>query len=141
MTMEDIIAIPPAPTRQSAPYWEACNRGELLLAKCNDCTRPFYYPRILCPHCGSRNLGWLKASGTGTVWSFTHVQVSFYGKRWESQLPYTPVLIDLDEGVRMLSRLIGEGRDAVNIGDRVRVEFIECEKQNIPYFTLAGTQR
>ena len=137
MTMEEIIAIPPQPTKASAPYWEGCNRGELLLAKCNDCTRPFYYPRILCPHCGSQNLGWLKASGTGTVWSFTHVHVSFYGKRWESQLPYTPVLIDLDEGVRMMSRLVGEGRDNVKIGDKVKVEFIEVEKQKIPFFTVA----
>lgn len=137
MTMEEIIAIPPQPTKASAPYWEGCNRGELLLAKCNDCARPFYYPRILCPHCGSQNLGWLKASGTGTVWSFTHVHVSFYGKRWESQLPYTPVLIDLDEGVRMMSRLVGEGRDNVKIGDKVKVEFIEVEKQKIPFFTIA----
>ena len=137
MTMEEIIAIPPQPTKASAPYWEGCNRGELLLAKCNDCTRPFYYPRILCPHCGSQNLGWLKASGTGTVWSFTHVHVSFYGKRWESQLPYTPVLIDLDEGVRMMSRLVGEGRDNVKIGDKVKVEFIEVEKQKISFFRVA----
>ena len=137
MTMEEIIAIPPQPTNASAPYWEGCNRGELLLAKCNDCTRPFYYPRILCPHCGSQNLGWLKASGTGTIWSFTHVHVSFYGKRWESQIPYTPVLIDLDEGVRVMSRLVGEGRDKVKIGDKVKVEFIEVEKQKIPFFRVA----
>lgn len=137
--MEDIIAILPAPTKQSVPFWEACNRGELLLANCNDCAKPFYYPRILCPHCGSQNLGWIKASGKGTIFSFTHVHVSFYGKRWESQLPYTPVLIDLDEGVRMMSRLIGEGRDAVKIGDKVKVEFVEFEKQKLPYFTLAGS--
>ena len=137
MNMEDIIAIPPQPTNASAPYWEGCNRGELLLARCNDCSKPFYYPRILCPHCGSRDLGWIQASGTGTVWSFSHVHVSFYGKRWESQLPYTPVLIDLDEGVRMMSRLVGDGREGVKIGDRVKVAFIEIEKQKIPFFSLA----
>ena len=135
--MEQIIAIPPSPTNASAPYWEGCNRGELLLAKCHDCGKPFYYPRILCPHCGSQNLGWIKAAGTGTVWSFSHVHVSFYGKRWESQLPYTPVLIDLDEGVRMMSRLVGDGRENVKIGDRVKVDFIEVEKQKIPFFRIA----
>ena len=132
--MERLTAILPTPTAASAPFWEACNRGELQLPHCRACDRLFYYPRTHCPHCGSRELDTRKAAGGGRIFSFTHVHVSFQGSTWEAQLPYTPVLVDLDEGVRMLSRLIGEGRDAVAIGDRVTLTFAEIEGRKLPYF-------
>jgi uncharacterized OB-fold protein len=134
--MENIFAIKPAPTDESRPFWEGCNRGELLLQACESCSHVFYYPRFLCPRCGSTKLAWKPASGRGTVYSFTHVEVSFYGPQWESQVPYTPVLVDLDEGARMLSRLVGPDRDKVKIGDRLRVEFVEFEKQKLPFFSI-----
>ena len=71
------------------------------------------------------------SSGRGTVFSFSDVQVSFYGTAWESQLPYTVILVDLDEGPRMLSRLVGKG---VAIGDKVQVHFVEVEGHRLPYF-------
>ena len=135
--MENIFAIRPTPTGESRPFWEACNRGELLLQICESCNHVFYYPRFLCPSCGNDKLGWKSASGRGTIYSFTHVAVSFYGPQWESQVPYTPVLVDLDERVRMLSRLVGPDRDKVKIGDRVRVRFVEFETQKLPYFSIA----
>ena len=75
-----------------------------------------------------------KASGNGRVFSFTHVHVSFYGSQWESQLPYTPVVVDLDEGVRMLSRLVGPDREQVTVGGPVTVNFVEIEGQKLPIF-------
>ena len=57
--------------------------------------------------------------------------------QWESQLPYTPVLVDLDEGVRMLSRLIGPDRESVAVGDRVAVAFVEIEGHKLPFFRRA----
>ena len=118
----------------SKPFWDACGRGELQLPHCLRCDRAFYYPRRNCPHCGSAELDTRKAAGTGRVFSFTHVHVSFYGSQWESQLPYTPVLVDLDEGVRMLSRLIGPDRE---IGCSRRQDrcphFVEIEGQKLPF--------
>jgi len=135
--MEAILAILPNPTKETAPFWEGCNRSELLLSACEDCAQVFYYPRLYCPNCGSEKLAWRASAGRGTLYSFTHVGVSFYGPTWESQIPYTLVLLDLDEGPRMLSRLVGPDRDKVQIGDRVRVEFVEFEKQKLPYFSIA----
>jgi uncharacterized protein len=134
--MEDIFALLPSPTDASRPFWEACNEGQLQLQFCGGCRRLFYYPRYNCPHCGGDDLEWRAARGEGTVWSFTHVEVSFYGPQWESQIPYSPVLIDLDEGPRMLSRLVGERRGEVRIGDRVRIAFVPFKNQMLPYFTL-----
>ena len=135
--MEDLIAILPTPTAASQPFWDACDRGELQLPHCLGCDRVFYYPRRNCPHCGSAQLDARKATGHGRVFSFTHVHVSFYGAQWESQLPYTPVLVDLDEGVRMLSRLIGPDRDSVSVGDPVAVAFVEIQGRKLPFFRRA----
>ena len=135
--MEDLIAILPTPTANSQSFWDSCNNGELQLPHCNGCNRAFYYPRRNCPNCGSNETTTRKATGNGRVFSFTHVHVSFYGSQWESQLPYTPILVDLDEGVRMLSRLIGPDRDQVAIGDGVTVNFVEIEGRKLPFFRRA----
>lgn len=136
----EIKAILPKPTADSAPFWEGCDRGELLLARCGGCGHRFYYPRRLCPKCGCGSIGFEPSAGTGTVFSFSEVRVSFYGPAWDSQLPYTVVLVDLDEGPRMLSRLIGNGRSNVRVGDRLRVRFIDVEGHKLPYFELAPEQ-
>jgi uncharacterized OB-fold protein len=135
--MHDLRAVLPKPTAASAPFWEACDREELMLPVCEACAHVFYYPRIHCPACGSRRVGWQRGCGRGTVFSFTHVAVSFHGPDWESQLPYTVVLVDLEEGVRMVSRLIGDTRADVRTGDAVTVTFPLIEGRRLPYFERA----
>ena len=135
--MENIYAILPSPTRESTPFWEGCNRDALLLQQCQACKHVFYYARSFCPQCGDDKLIWQAASGQGIVYSFSHVHVSFYGPRWESQIPYTSALIDLAEGVRMLSRITGPERERVKIGDSVSVSFVAYEGQKLPFFALA----
>lgn len=132
--MSDLRAVLPQPTAASAPFWEACDREELILPVCEECGEVFFYPRIHCPCCASRNLGWRQASGRGRIFSYTHVALSFHGEEWESQLPYTVVLVDLDEGPRMASRLIGPDRDGVRSGDPVAVTFPEIGGQRLPFF-------
>lgn len=139
--MHDLRAVLPEPTAASAPFWEACDRGELTLPVCQECGLIFFYPRIHCPACGSRRLGWRRASGRGTIFSFTHVAVSFHGPDWESQLPYSVVLVDLAEGVRMVSRLIGEGSAAVRTGDAVAFTFPLIEGRRLPYVELTAAGR
>lgn len=135
--MENLYALLPAPTTVSKPFWKGCNEETLLFQRCSDCKKLIYYPRHHCPKCGSDQLGWEQSSGQGTIWSFTTVEVSFYGPQWESQIPYTVTLVDLDEGVRMLSRLVGEKRAEVSIGKRVTVKFATFEGQKLPYFELS----
>ena len=132
MTSGEIKAILPQPTEESAPFWAGCDRGELLLSHCGECGHRFYYPRRLCPKCGADSPKMRPSSGRGTVFSFSDVHLSFYGTAWASQLPYTVILVDLDEGPRMLSRLVGEG--GVAIGDRVQVCFVEMDGHRLPYF-------
>ena len=133
---EEIKAILPVPTADSEAFWAGCDREELLLSRCRECGRRFYYPRRLCPHCGGSSVEMEASAGQGSVFSHSQVEVSFYGKAWESQLPYTVILVDLDEGPRMLSRLVG--RDAIAIGDRVGVRFVAVEGRKLPYFERLG---
>lgn len=136
--MSDYMAVMPLPTNASRPFWDACNRGELLLPECKACGNLFYYPRIACPRCGSSDLGWQCCAGDGAIFSFSHVRMSFFGPAWNNEIPYTVVLIDLDEGVRILSRLVGDDRDRAAIGVRVRLDFQTVNGQRLPFFQLSN---
>lgn len=92
-------------------YQQHLDAGSFLLQRCADCTRHVFYPRELCPHCGSTALSWVAPSGMGTVHAVTTVR-----RKPEVGGDYNVSLVDLDEGVRMMSRVEAA---AVNIGDRV----------------------
>lgn len=118
-------------------FWTACNEGRLMLQHCLACDKPFYYPRTGCPRCGGTELEWRQMKGTGRIYSFSHVHVALGGyKSWETEVPFTLVQIELDEGPRMLSRLAGKADESVKIGDRVAVAFTEREGAKLPYFSL-----
>ena len=96
-----------------AAYQQQLDQGHFLLQRCADCARHVFYPRELCPHCGSTALGWVEASGNGTVHAVTTVR-----HKLDAGGDYNVSLVDLDEGVRMMSRV--ESTGTVSIGDRVR---------------------
>jgi hypothetical protein len=135
--MRDILAILPTPSVDSEEFWNACDREELLLRRCEDCGTVFYYPRPHCVKCGGERLQWQRSAGVGAIHSLTNVAVSFYGKDWESQLPYTVVLVDLAEGPRMLSRLLDAKPEQVRIGAPVRLAFVAVDGRKLPFFRPA----
>jgi hypothetical protein len=113
-----------------------------LLQHCGRCQHVFYYARRLCPACGSTELSWQASSGRATVYSASQVQVAFQGPHWQSQLPYTVVLVDLDEGPRMLSRWAAGQAHRPQMGQRVRVRFVQVQQgqqaQWLPFFEPDG---
>ena len=118
----------------SRPYWEGVAHGELLIQRCEACGRAVFYPRSVCPHCSADRLGWERASGHGTVYSYTVVHQA-YGP-FAGQTPFVVALVDLDEGVRMLTRLKG-GPEVAQIGVRVRVVFEQVDEElSLPYFAV-----
>ena len=125
----------PWPTPWSQPYWEGCRRGELLFQRCGACGGATHTPAALCSHCSSRDLSWERSSGTGSVYSWTTV--------WRPQtpafeVPYTAVIVEMDEGWHILSNLVGCEHDAVHVGLRVAVEFHALDDEiTLPYFRPA----
>ena len=134
--MSDFAAVFHRPTLEALPFWEGCESGQFLIQTCRDCAHTVYPARLFCTNCGSEHLDWIDGGSSGTIYSFTHVFVPF-GEVWKAQVPYTSVLIDLDAGVRVVSRLIGAKREDVRVGDRVHIAFTPVCGKRLPFFELA----
>lgn len=100
-----------------AKYRAALNEGRFIIQRCGDCGRHVFFPRSICPHCWSARLDWVEPKGTGTVYSTTTVR-----RKPEAGGDYDVSLIDLDEGVRLMSRVEGVPPAEVKIGSRVRAK-------------------
>lgn len=92
-------------------YREGLNEGKINIQKCNDCNKHIFFPRVHCPHCYGSSLEWHEASGNGTVYSTTVVH-----RKPERGGDYNIALVDLAEGVRMMSRVDDIDPAKVSIG-------------------------
>lgn len=117
----------------SQPYWDGCRERRLRLQYCPDSDRWVFYPRALDPHSWSTNLQWRDASGRGTVASFIVVHKPGH-PAFQDEVPYVVALIDLEEGPRMLSNVVGCAPDQVRIGQPVRVHWVEQGGEVLPKF-------
>ena len=115
----------PEPSTTTAPFWEACKVQRLLLQQCRACGHIQFYPRSICTTCMSDQLEWSAARGTGTVYSYSTVYRALV-PGFEDDVPYVVAMIELDEGVRMLSQVIYCEPEEVFIGLRVSVTFEEA---------------
>src|SRR5271167_58979 len=102
--------------RPSLTYFESVEEGRLRFQRCQDCTAAVFYPRIVCPKCGGVALSWEESAGYGSVYS-----VSVLPQR--DRPPIVVALVDLDEGFRMMSWIVGPGAPEVEIGTRVVARF------------------
>lgn len=113
------------------PFHEGLARDQLLIPWCKVCGKPHFYPRSACPHCWAEEYDWRPVAGTGVVHSYTIVRAN-PPTAFVLALPYCIAIIDLDEGVRILSNVVGDGKLA--IGDKVRVEFASRGDARLPLF-------
>lgn len=100
-----------------APYLGKLKTGQFEIQHCRACATHFYYPRVLCPSCGSSNVSWVKPSGKGVVYSTTTVR-----RKAEQGGDYNVSIIELDEGVRMMSRVEGVDLHQIHIGMKVAAQ-------------------
>ena len=113
----------PRSSAATRPFWDGCREGVLRLPWCRACGRPHFFPRALCPHCLGTDLEWRAASGRGRVWSHSTVRLSFWGKAFDDSLPYVVAMVELEEGVRILSSIVDCKPEDVAIGMAVRVTY------------------
>ena len=123
----------------SQPFWEGIGRGELLIQRCDACQRHVFYPRSHCPHCFGDSLSWVRATGAGTIYAYTVVHQA-YGS-FAGDVPFVVALVELQEGVRMMSRISGSPPEAVRIGAPVQVVFEHINDElTLPYFALTESR-
>jgi uncharacterized OB-fold protein len=148
MTSEQISAFPiPSITDEDRAFWEGVQEGKFLIQKCLDCNKLQFFPRPRCVSCFSRNLGWQQSKGVGTVYSFTPVYIPLHPAvgQYLKETGILPIsaLIDLDEGIRIISEIVGSKPEDVKIGARVEVSFEEARGASfkLPKFHLMKRDR
>lgn len=119
-------------------FWLATKNRELKYQKCDDCGTVVFYPRRHCTGCTGGNLSWYVASGKGTVYTYSVVRQSYH-PFFRNLIPYAVAWIDLDEGPRILSNVVGvdDPSTDIEIGQRVEVEWEEHDEVCIPLFRPA----
>jgi uncharacterized OB-fold protein len=116
MTAPAVIPKPlPSPTPISKPFWDAARQHRLSLQQCQSCKGYVFYPRPICPHCGSADLKWTDVSGRATLYSFTVARRPTM-RAFEPDVPYVIAIVDLEEGPRMTSNVVGCPIEEVRIG-------------------------
>ncbi|HIG41677.1 MAG: Zn-ribbon domain-containing OB-fold protein [bacterium] len=114
-------------------FWEATKDKEFRYQQCDSCETIVFYPRRHCTGCTNGSLAWKVSAGTGTVYTFSVVRQSYH-PFFRNLVPYAVAWIDLDEGPRILSNVVGVPPEEVAIGQRVQIEWEEHEELNIPLF-------
>lgn len=115
----------------SEPFWQAAAQGRLMIKHCSDCKEYHWYPRPICPHCGSDRTEWREASGKGSIYT---VSVT----RRAGPIVFAIGYITLEEGVTMMSNFVDCDLDALRIGMPVKVVFKPTDAgPPVPMFTPA----
>lgn len=124
------IAASPEPTVDTRAYWEAANEGRLLFGRCRACGEAHFYPRTRCPRCLAADTELVEAGGTGTLYSYSVMR--------RAKVPYAIAYVTLDEGVTMMTNVVGCSADELKVGMKLRVEFQASENgQKVPMFRPA----
>ena len=134
------VPVKPAPVAspETAEYWAGARRHELMIQRCNSCGRHQFYPRVLCTACSGRMMTWVRASGRGTVSSYTIVRRPV-SEAYAPDVPYVVALVALAEGPTMMSHVVGIVPEAVRIGLAVEVAFQDwTDVVSVPVFRPAG---
>lgn len=126
--MNERIPSSPITNPETAHFWEAVNRREFLVRWCSACEQPHWYPRAICPFCGSADTAWRPGSGYGVIYSFSIL-------RRGPGSPYCTAYVTLDEGVTMMTNILTDDFDSIRIGQQVELDFFASQEgQLLPVF-------
>ncbi|MGA7419690.1 MAG: Zn-ribbon domain-containing OB-fold protein [Acidimicrobiales bacterium] len=138
MSIEDIRAtaalrILPAPDNASRHYWQSAADGQLIVQRCTACGRYQFYPRALCIAC-SGETEWVPAAGRGTLHTFTVIRQN-RSEAFAALLPYAVGIVELEEGVRMMSNIIDCDVEQLRVDMDLEVVLIRAaEDVGLPFW-------
>jgi uncharacterized protein len=116
------MRINPEMTPLTREYWDGLREGRLMLQRCAVCRGVWHPPEPVCPWCQSSAVEWFPASGRGHLYSYTWVHHATH-EVFRDDLPYLVVLVDLEEGPRLVSTIQGQGVGPLLIGAELRATF------------------
>ena len=126
----------PRPAPESLPFWEGAAQHRLMLPRCHRCGQFWFPPSQRCPHCLAGDFEWVQAKGTGRIYSFV-VYHRVYHPGFAADVPYAVGIVELDEGPRLLTNIVGTPPGGILCDMRVRVIFDDVASGiAIPKFTV-----
>ncbi|MBL0122973.1 MAG: OB-fold domain-containing protein [Betaproteobacteria bacterium] len=118
-------------------FYDWCRLGELRFQRCTQCGSFRHVPREVCAECSSFGWEWVRSSGKGTIYTWTVVERALH-PAYAKAVPYAPVVVEMAEGVRLLSRIIDCAPEDLRMGMRVRVAFEPLDAElTVPCFRRA----
>ena len=120
--------------RDTRGYWEALRKHQLVIQRCLECQAFRHHPRPMCPECHSLKFEWAPVSGRGTVYTYAIVTQPLH-PHWADRTPYNVVLVELEEGIRIVSSLVDCPNESIQIGMPVTVVFEDVSDEiSLPMF-------
>ena len=129
--MSEYLKPLPEADAASQPFWDGAMEGRLVLMKCSDCGQWRLPSRAHCDNCLSDAFTWEVATGGGTVRTFG-VMWQKYQPGWAAETPYNVTIVELDEGPRLPTNIIGISNEDIRVGMRVKVDFEKHEDVALP---------
>jgi uncharacterized OB-fold protein len=131
----------PTITDENRPFWDGCAAGELRMQQCASCEHIRFPIQPLCPRCLGTEFTWRTLSGRGEVFASVVYHRSFH-PAYAPDVPYNVVLVQLDEGPRMYSNVVGTPNEQIKVGDALAVVFDEvADGVHLPRFRRAADTR
>lgn len=129
----------PTITDETRPFWAAAAEGRLVIPRCRGCSGAIWYPRPFCPDCHGDDLEWVETSGAGAVYSFTVTRRGHADNpAYQDAPPYVLAYVELDEGPRILTNVVGSEPGTVRCGSRVNAVFHRAgDEAGLVRFTLS----
>lgn len=123
----------PESSTLSGPFWEATRERRLVLPWCTGCERAVWFPREVCPNCRGTTFDWRPALGEGEVHTVT-IHPPGLG-RDAAEGPHAVAMVQLPEGVRMMSNIVGCALEDITVGMAVRVTWLPLDDgRHLPQF-------
>lgn len=139
--MSDPRRFEPTGSAVAAPFWEATREGRLVLPWCTACEKPHWFPRAICPHCGGGRIAWRAASGGGEVYALCIEHRSNLPAVFGTD-PYVVALVELTEGVRLMTNIVNISPHEVRVGLGVTVTWEELsDGRRLPLFEPVAPDR
>ncbi|MCP8689521.1 MaoC/PaaZ C-terminal domain-containing protein [Marinobacterium sedimentorum] len=130
----------PVMTEISRPFWQGLNDGEIRIQQCNQCEGWVFFPRRHCSHCLAHDLAWRKVDGRGTLYSYTLTRIPTLPE-FADEMPQALAVVELEQGVRINSTLVGLDEDEIRVGMAVKAVLDRVDARGNTLLRFTGADK